>query len=264
MHCCRNARMWDSRTQVLIVGGGPIGLALAAELGWRGVKTQLVEQNTMKIGPAKMLLVGTRTMEFCRHLGMAEQVRDWGFPPDFCMDNVFVAGSTQSSDFPTVNPLSEGSYSGAVLHGSQDAFVFRLNSSGSTLGYSTYLGGAGGDTARGLAVDGSGNLYLAGSTDSTDFPTANAFQTSSGGGTDVFVSKISSSGSLSYSSYLGGADDDDAFDLALSGSTAYVVGSTASPGLRKSPRRSTLVTRRSDRWLTAWAFWSSGSLGAFA
>lgn len=84
---------WDIRTPVLIVGGGPVGLALAAELGWRGISATLVEQNSEKIGPAKMLLVGVRTMEFCRHLGIADEVIDWGFPPDFCMDNVFVAGS---------------------------------------------------------------------------------------------------------------------------------------------------------------------------
>lgn len=86
------AREWDVRTPVLIVGGGPIGLALAAELGWRGVPAILVERNTEKIGPAKMLLVGVRTMEFCRHLGIGEEVVNWGFPQDFCMDNVFVAG----------------------------------------------------------------------------------------------------------------------------------------------------------------------------
>lgn len=91
MQRCRS-REWNSRTPVLIVGGGPIGLALAAELGWRGIATTLIEQNTPKIGAAKMLLVGVRTMEFCRHLGIAPQVRDWGFPQDFCMDNVFVAG----------------------------------------------------------------------------------------------------------------------------------------------------------------------------
>ena len=83
---------WARRTSVLIVGSGPIGLALAAELGARDVPVTVVEQSEAKIGPAKMLMVGVRTMEFCRHLGIAQKVAEWGFPPEFCLDNVFVAG----------------------------------------------------------------------------------------------------------------------------------------------------------------------------
>jgi 2-polyprenyl-6-methoxyphenol hydroxylase-like FAD-dependent oxidoreductase len=78
------------QTPVLIVGGGPIGLALAADLGRRGVKTQLVEQRENRLGPAKMLEVSVRTMEFCRQLGIADKVRGWGFPPDLPLDSVFV------------------------------------------------------------------------------------------------------------------------------------------------------------------------------
>ena len=77
-------------TPVLIVGGGPIGLALAADLGRRGVDTLLIERRTEKVGSAKMLEVGARTMEFCRRLGIAEEVRNWGFPFDYNLDNVFV------------------------------------------------------------------------------------------------------------------------------------------------------------------------------
>jgi 2-polyprenyl-6-methoxyphenol hydroxylase-like FAD-dependent oxidoreductase len=69
-----------------------MGLAIAGELGWRGIKTTVVEQNDAKIGPAKMLLVSVRTMEFCRHLGIENEVAHWGFPPEFCLDNIFVAG----------------------------------------------------------------------------------------------------------------------------------------------------------------------------
>ncbi len=75
---------------VTIVGGGPVGLALAADLGWRGVPCLLVEQNTEAIGAAKMIVVSVRTMELCRRIGVAGKVRDWGFPPAFCLDNVFV------------------------------------------------------------------------------------------------------------------------------------------------------------------------------
>jgi 2-polyprenyl-6-methoxyphenol hydroxylase-like FAD-dependent oxidoreductase len=75
---------------VLIVGGGPVGLALAVELGWRGVPCLLVEQGDGKIVDAKMFMTGIRTVEFCRRWGIADQVKDWGFPRDFPFDNVFV------------------------------------------------------------------------------------------------------------------------------------------------------------------------------
>ena len=81
-----------THTPVLIVGAGPVGLALAGDLGWRGIACTLIEKTEGRIEHPKMDLIGVRTMEFCRHLGIAEAVTDWGFPPDFCMDNVFVAG----------------------------------------------------------------------------------------------------------------------------------------------------------------------------
>ena len=79
-----------TRTPVLIVGGGPIGLALAADLGRRGVTATLIEKNENKLGPAKMLEVSVRTMEFCRQLGISNKVRNWGFPLDHPLDNAFV------------------------------------------------------------------------------------------------------------------------------------------------------------------------------
>jgi 2-polyprenyl-6-methoxyphenol hydroxylase-like FAD-dependent oxidoreductase len=77
-------------TPVLIVGGGPIGLALAADLGRRGITALLAEKNEDRLGPAKMLEVSVRTMEFCRQLGIADKVRNWGFPPDWPLDSAFV------------------------------------------------------------------------------------------------------------------------------------------------------------------------------
>jgi 2-polyprenyl-6-methoxyphenol hydroxylase-like FAD-dependent oxidoreductase len=77
-------------TPVLIVGGGPIGLALAADLGRRGVAALLIEKSEDRRAPAKMLEVSVRTMEFCRQLGVAEAVRHWGFPLDHAIDSAFV------------------------------------------------------------------------------------------------------------------------------------------------------------------------------
>jgi len=75
---------------VLIVGGGPVGLALAAELGWRGIHCELVEQGDGAIATPKMNEVNTRTMEFCRRWGVADAVRHCPFPDDHPLDVVFV------------------------------------------------------------------------------------------------------------------------------------------------------------------------------
>src|SRR5690242_7501553 len=81
---------------VLIVGGGPVGLALALDLGWRGVPCLLVEQGDGEIVDAKMFMTGIRTLEFCRRWGIAEQVKNWGFPRELPFDNVFVTSSAAS------------------------------------------------------------------------------------------------------------------------------------------------------------------------
>jgi 2-polyprenyl-6-methoxyphenol hydroxylase-like FAD-dependent oxidoreductase len=75
---------------VLIVGGGPVGLALALDLGWRGVPCRLIEQGDGDIVDAKMFMTGIRTLEFCRRWGIAERVKNWGFPRELPFDNVFV------------------------------------------------------------------------------------------------------------------------------------------------------------------------------
>jgi Beta-propeller repeat len=101
------------------------------------------------------------------------------------------ADATTPADFPTVNAI-QSSFGG----GDSDAFVAKINASGTALVYSTYLGGSGHDQGYGIAVDSAGNAYVAGQTYSADFPTVNAIQSSSGGGPyDAFVSKIGSIGS---------------------------------------------------------------------
>jgi 2-polyprenyl-6-methoxyphenol hydroxylase-like FAD-dependent oxidoreductase len=75
---------------VLIVGAGPVGLALAGDLGWRGVPCVLIEQTDGRIEQPKMDLVGVRTMEFCRRWGIADWVRDAPYPGDYPQDCVFL------------------------------------------------------------------------------------------------------------------------------------------------------------------------------
>ena len=137
--------------------------------------------------------------------------------------NAYVTGSTNSTNFPTANAFQP------VLAGQRDAFVTKLNPAGSALIYSTYLGGSGLDFGFGIAVDSSGNAYVTGSTNSTDFPTANAFQAMNIGN-DAFVTKLNSAGSaLLYSTFLGGSGSDGATGIAVDSSgNAYVTGSTSS------------------------------------
>ena len=136
----------------------------------------------------------------------------------------YVAGFTASYDFPTASP--EQNFNA----GGNDAFVSKLNSSGTGLIYSTYLGGRSDDRAYGIVLDASGSAYLTGSTTSTNFPLANAFQTKLGGAKNAFVAKLNPAGnSLVYSSYLGGSASDIGNGIAVDGSGyAYVVGDTTS------------------------------------
>ncbi len=142
--------------------------------------------------------------------------------------NAYVTGSTSSVNFPT----TAGAFQ-TTLGGFTDAFVTKLNPTGSALVYSTYLGGSGGDdVGNGIAVDASGNAYVRGATESANFPTtAGAFQTTFGGGAeDVFVTKLNPTGSaLVYSTYLGGSGQDCGFGIAVDASgNAYVTGFTES------------------------------------
>jgi len=137
--------------------------------------------------------------------------------------NAFVTGGTASSDFPVTGSADQQTYGG----GSLDAFVLELATSGS-MTFSTYVGGSGTDVATGIAVDGSGNTYIAGSTTSTNFPVVNSIQGTIAGASNGFVTKLHSAGtSLVYSTYLGGGTGDLASAIALdSSNNAYVTGAT--------------------------------------
>jgi hypothetical protein len=143
---------------------------------------------------------------------------------------IYVAGSTVSSDFPTVAGSFDTSFNGGV---GGDAFVLKLNPTGSSLVYSTYIGGSGDDIAHGMALDANGNVFIAGETQdaAVDFPTtAGAFDTTNGGAFDAFVAKLNASGTaLTYSTFLGGATFDFGFGVAIDAAgNAYVAGETQS------------------------------------
>ncbi len=135
--------------------------------------------------------------------------------------NAYVTGNTSSSDFPLSNAIY------GSKKGNADVFVTKIAASGTSLSYSTYLGGGGYSDGSGIAVDSAGNAYVTGGTSSTDFPLSNAIYGSYRGGlSDAFVTKIAASGtSLSYSTYLGGSDSDVGQGIAVDSSgNAYVTG----------------------------------------
>lgn len=137
--------------------------------------------------------------------------------------NAYVAGQTQSTDLPTVNAFQP------ALAGSVDAFVVKLNPAGSSVIYTTYLGGSDAEAALGLAVDSGGYAYVTGATSSTDFPIANAFQPALSGGEDAFAAKLSPVGALVYATYLGGSEGDGGTDIAVDAlGSAHVIGWTRS------------------------------------
>jgi hypothetical protein len=142
---------------------------------------------------------------------------------------VYVAGVTNSTNFPRTSGGAQASYRGGLT----DAFVARLNSSLTQILQSTYLGGSSGDYARALAIHPTtGYVYVVGVTDSTDFPnTDGGVQARTSGDGDIFVARLNSSlTQILQSTYLGGSGDDDAFALAIHSTTGevYVAGVTNS------------------------------------
>jgi hypothetical protein len=141
--------------------------------------------------------------------------------------NAWITGETSSTNFPTTAGAADTTYNGNI-----DAFVTKLNTAGTALVYSTYLGGAASsDRGFGLAVDGAGNAYVTGETSSNNFPTtAGAFDTTFNGNTDAFVTKLNAAGSaLLYSTYLGGSSSDRGAGIAIDAAgSAYVTGRTNS------------------------------------
>jgi uncharacterized repeat protein (TIGR01451 family) len=147
--------------------------------------------------------------------------------------NAYITGYTYSTDFPTTPGAYQPNYAG-----NYDAFVTKLNPTGTALVYSTYLGGTNTDYGYGVAVDGAGNAYITGYTSSTNFPTTpGAYQTSNAGNGDAFITKLNPTGNgLVYSTYLGGTSDDYGYGVAVDGAgNAYITGRTSSTNFPTTP-----------------------------
>jgi hypothetical protein len=151
--------------------------------------------------------------------------------------DAFVTGSTSSPNFPVLpNPGAfQVGNDGCITAGTTttctaDAFVTELNPTGTGLVYSTYLGGSAADSGQAIAVDSQGYCYVGGYTNSTDFPTQAPLQSSSGGGSDGFITELKPGGqAVVFSTYWGGSGNDEILGLALdSQGSIYVTGQTQS------------------------------------
>lgn len=175
-----------------------------------------------KLNPAA---VGSASLIYSTYLGGTSNDYGYGIAAD-SNGNAYVTGSTRSTNFPTQNLYK-------ALGGSADPFVTKVNATGNTLLYSTYLGGKSEDYASAIALDSTGYVYIAGRTSSTDLPTKNAFDSTFNNYYDAFVMKLnptaSGAPSLVYSSYLGGSSTEYGYGIAVdSKGNVYVAGETKS------------------------------------
>ena len=165
---------------------------------------------------------------YCTFLGGAGDETGNGVVTD-SSGNAYVTGSTTSLNFPIANPYQVNNAGG------MDAFVSKINSTGTLLVYSTYIGGSGDEVGNGIAVDTAGNVYITGTTTSTNYPTISPtilpIQTANGGPlgtTDAFVTKFNVFGSsLIFSTYLGGIMNEEGKRIRIDSRNAiYVTGTT--------------------------------------
>ncbi len=205
--------------------------------GRRAVKSRYVPRGDGTVGfrlgvyDRSRELIIDPVLSYSTYLGAADE----DFADDIAVDSsgsAYVTGRTASTAFPTTGGAFDTTKNSGV-----DAFVTKFNPSGSALAYSTFVGGSGEDIGEGIAIDSSGNAYVTGRTNSPStgaasgqFPIISGAFDASNGGVDGFVLKLDASGSaLTYSSYLGGANEDFGEDVVVDASgSAYVTGRTAS------------------------------------
>ncbi|MCS1352162.1 SBBP repeat-containing protein [Mechercharimyces sp. CAU 1602] len=147
--------------------------------------------------------------------------------------SAYITGGTESDNFP----VTSGAFQ-SIASGFETAFITKVNPTGTALSYSTLLGGSGTEQGNGIAVDSFGNAWIAGDTESDNFPvTADAFQNQLMGITDAFFSLVSYAGTgLLFSTYYGGSNTDQSFALAIDPQDRiYATGQTESPNFPITP-----------------------------
>jgi hypothetical protein len=189
----------------------------------RGRQTRRVGFDVGPYDPTKLLVIDP-LMAYSTYLGGSGDDEGTAITVDPA-GNAYVVGFTDSTNFPTT-AVSQSALGGGL----QDAFVAKLNPSGTALVYSTYLGGNGQDNASAVAVDSAGNAYVTGFTGSTDFPVKNAMQPAKNGRFNAFVAKLNPAGSLLFSTLLGGSVGDYGSSIAVDQSgSVYIAGVATSP-----------------------------------
>jgi hypothetical protein len=187
----------------------------------------------------KLNISGT-TLDYSTYLGGSNS--DFAGAVAVSSGNAYVTGTTANSAFPVTSGTAfqpTCGTDGTCNGGLEDGFVTVINSAGTGLVYSSFIGGQRNDRGLGIAVDGSGNAYVTGFTQSSLFPTKSAFQTALGGTQDAFVTAVnpgaSGSASLLYSTLLGGSLNDVGTSIAVdSNKNAYITGQTNSTDFPKA------------------------------
>ena len=167
---------------------------------------------------------------YSTYLGGSGEDVGYGVAVD-AVANAYVTGYTQSTNFPTTAGVAQ-----TANAGDYDVFVTALNPSGTLPVYSTLLGGSQQDYGVGIAVDNSGNAYVTGYTASSDYPhTSGVLQPGKGSGYDAIVTKLTSFGTIAYSTFLGGSADNYGLAIAVDAAgNAYITGDTASTDFPKT------------------------------
>lgn len=177
--------------------------------------------------PARVLVIDP-VLTYATYLGgtLGERIGDIAVDAG---GNVYATGYTFSLDFPSTD--------GSTKSTGSDLFVSRLNAAGNALIYSTFIGGSAAESDGRIHVDRDGNVYVSGTTGSVDFPTLNAAQATLAGGTDFVALKLSPTGALVYSTYVGGGSVElfaDGMAVDTSGA-AYITGQTISQNYPTTP-----------------------------
>jgi hypothetical protein len=186
-----------------------------------GVQSQLAGKTDLFI--AKFNPAGN-ALEYATYLGGSDD----DLPRDLTIDDngyAYIVGMTRSTDFP-INNAIQATHKG----GRYDTFITKLSPEGNQLDFSTYLGGGNIEQGNSIALDADNNIYITGTTRSSDFPTINAFQSTLAGNYDAYISKISNDGSqLIYSTFIGGNSREISRAIAVdSRGHATITGYTAS------------------------------------
>ncbi len=170
--------------------------------------------------------------------------------------NLFITGSTTSLNYPVTGAAFQQAFGGI-----QDGFLSEITPDGATLVMSTYIGGEGTDFGSALTLDSSGNVYVVGSTNSTDFPTMNPVQLGNNGGYDAFVTEVNHAGQLEYSTYLGGTLADYGTGISVDSSGNILVsGYTFSSDFPTQDALQSALGGGSDLFLTKFTPASSSLL----